>query len=221
MYTETTDFLLKLILKALFWVFAILLVFILFANIWIVGSTRGQLFELDELDTTSFSNSTLLVLGTSHKTMDGEANLFFKERIKTANRLFIEGFVNQMVLSGDHITKYYNEPAVMRNQLVELGVPDSILITDDGGVRTLDSVIRCKQVFNVDEVIIVTQKFHAYRALFISNYYELPAIVVATKPVDSSNKYWVLVREILARPLAVLDLYVFHRKPRFNKAIIN
>jgi SanA protein len=96
----------------------------------------------------------------------------------------------------------------MRNQLVELGVPDSILIADDGGVRTLDSVIRCKQVFNVDDVIIVTQRFHAYRALFISNYYNLPAVVIATKPVDSSNKLWVLFRETLARPLAVLDLYV-------------
>ena len=212
---------LKLIIKTLFWIFTILLVFILFANVWIVGSTRGQIFDLDELDTTTAGHSTLLVLGTSHKRMDGEANLFFRERIKTANRLFTEGFVNQMILSGDHITKYYNEPAVMRNQLVELGVPDSILITDDGGVRTLDSVVRCKQVFNVDEVIIITQKFHAFRALFISNYYDLPAIVVATEPVDSSNKYWVLIREILARPLAVLDLYVFHRKPQFNKAIIN
>ena len=126
-----------------------------------------------------------------------------------------------MILSGDHITKYYNEPSVMRKYLVELGVPDSILIADDGGVRTLDSVIRCKQVFQVDDVIIVTQKFHAYRALFISNYYKLPAIVVMTKPVESSNKYGVLMREVLARPLAVLDLYVFHRKPLYNKAIIN
>ena len=69
--------------------------------------------------------------------------------------------------------------------------------------------------------IIRTQRFHAYRALFISNYYDLPAIVVATNPVESSNKFRVIVREVLARPLAVLDLYVFHSKPQYNEAIIN
>jgi SanA protein len=200
---------------------AVLLVFILFSNIWIVGSTTNQVYESDGLNLAENTEATLLVLGTRHKTMEGGDNLFFKERIRTANMLYNLGFVDRMILSGDHIAKYYDEPSAMRAYLVEFGVPDSILVADDGGARTLDSVIRCKQVFNVDDVIIVTQRFHAYRALFISNYYEMPAIVVATKPVESSKKYRVLAREILARPLAVLDLYVFHRKPQYNEAIIN
>lgn len=203
------------------WISAVLLVFILFTNIWIIGSTQKQVYESDRLSLADSTETTLLVLGTSHKTMAGDDNLFFKERIMTANMLYNLGFVDRMILSGDHIAKYYNEPSVMRRKLVELGVPDSILIADDGGARTLDSVIRCKQVFNVDDVIIVTQRFHAYRALFISNYYDLPAIVVATNPVESSNKFRVLAREVLARPLAVLDLYVFHSKPQYNEAIIN
>ena len=197
------------------------MVFIIFTNIWIVGSTKSQVYKVGELDSLTYANATLLVLGTSHKTMAGEPNLFFRERIRTANNLYVNGLVGRMILSGDHITKYYNEPSVMRKQLVDLGVPDSILVADNGGIRTLDSVIRCKQVFEEDDVIIVTQQFHAYRALFISNYYKLPAIVVSTKPADSVNKYWVLAREILARPLAVLDLYVFHRKPLYDKANIN
>ena len=212
---------LKLVIKSLLWISAVLLVFILFTNIWIIGSTQKQVYESDRLSLADSTKTTLLVLGTSHKTMAGDDNLFFKERIMTANMLYNLGFVDRMILSGDHIAKYYNEPSVMRRNLVELGVPDSILIADDGGARTLDSVIRCKQVFNVDDVIIVTQRFHAYRALFISNYYDLPAIVVATNPVESSNKFRVLAREVLARPLAVLDLYVFHSKPQYNEAIIN
>ena len=212
---------LKLIIKSLLWISAVLLVFILFTNIWIIVSTQKQVYESDGLSLADSTETTLLVLGTSHKTMAGDDNLFFKERIMTANMLYNLGFVDRMILSGDHIAKYYNEPSVMRRNLVELGVPDSILIADDGGARTLDSVVRCKQVFNVNDVIIVTQRFHAYRALFISNYYDLPAIVVVTNPVESSNKFRVRVREVLARPLAVLDLYVFHSKPQYKTAIIN
>ena len=128
------------------WISAVLLVFILFTNIWIIGSTQKQVYESDRLSLADSTETTLLVLGTSHKTMAGDDNLFFKERIMTANMLYNLGFVDRMILSGDHIAKYYNEPSVMRRNLVELGVPDSILIADDGGARTLDSVIRCKQV---------------------------------------------------------------------------
>ncbi len=60
----------------------------------------------------------------------------------------------------------------MRSSLLESGVPENILVTDDGGMRTLDSVIRCKEVFEEDKILIITQRFHAYRALFISNYYK-------------------------------------------------
>jgi SanA protein len=130
------------------------------------------------------------------------------------------GIARKIILSGS-TTKYYNEPQAMRNSLAELGVPDSILITDDGGMRTLDSVVRCKELFNQDEIIIITQRFHAYRALFISNYYELDAVVVITQPLASPNSLGVLLREFMARPLAVLDLYVMHSKPKFETAIIN
>ena len=109
----------------------------------------------------------------------------------------------------------------MRNSLAKLGVPDSILITDDGGLRTLDSVVRCKELFKKDSIVIITQRFHAYRALFISNYYDVDAVVVITQPLASPNSIGVLLREFFARPLAVLDLYVMHSKPKFKTVIIN
>ena len=199
------------------WVFAITVVFIFFANVWIIGSTRSQIYDKQDLD---FEARTALLLGTSYNTVEGEKNQFFHDRIITVSKLFQLGRVKEIILSGS-TTKYYNEPLAMRNSLAELGVPDSILITDDGGMRTLDSVVRCKELFNKDKIVIITQRFHAYRALFISNYYEVDAVVVITQPVASPYSTGVLLREFFARPLAVLDLYVMHSKPKFKTVIIN
>ena len=198
-------------------VFAVVLVFVLFANVWIIGSTRSQVLNNQGDDLES---RTALLLGTSYNTVEGEKNQFFHDRITTVTRLFELGLAKEIILSGS-TTKYYNEPVAMRNSLTELGVPDSILIADDGGLRTLDSVVRCKELFNKNKIIIITQRFHAYRALFISNYYKLDAVVVITQPVASPNSMGVLLREFFARPLAVLDLYVMHSQPKFKTVIIN
>jgi len=199
------------------WIFAINVVFVLFANVWIIGSTRSQIYDKQDLD---FESRTALLLGTSYNTAEGEQNQFFHDRIITVAKLFELGLAKEIILSGS-TTKYYNEPLAMRNSLAELGVPDSILITDDGGMRTLDSVVRCKELFNKDKIVIITQRFHAYRALFISNYYEVDAVVVITQPVALPNSTSVLLREFFARPLAVLDLYVMHSKPKFKTVMIN
>ena len=197
--------------------FSTVLVFILFANVWIIGSTRDQVIEIEDLDLDS---RTALILGTSYNTVEGETNQFFQDRMITASVLYKLGTVSDIILSGS-TTKYYNEPLAMRNSLSELDVPASILIDDDGGLRTLYSVVRCKEVFNKKEIIIITQRFHAYRALFISNYYGIDAVVVITQPVAADDSSGVLLREFLARPLAVLDLYVMHSKPKFETVLIN
>ena len=193
-------------------------VFILFSNVWIIGSTQDLIYNEDDLREAP---TTVMLLGTSHKTMDGNDNPFFYERIKTATSLYQLGNIEKIILSGDHETRYYNEPRAMRTALVNSGVPDTILVSDGGGIRTLESVIRCKQVLKINEVIIVTQRFHAYRALFISKYYNLNAVVVITKPVPFSDSFAVLMREVLARPLAVIDLYLFNHLPDSKKARIN
>ncbi len=200
------------------WLLSIVAVFVVFANLWVVGSTREQVMEKMP---GAGQPTVLLLLGTSHKTMTGDDNLFYQQRITTAFTLYKAGYINRIILSGDHRTKYYNEPLVMRKSLVALGVPDSVLLADDGGVRTLDSIIRCKELFGVDEIIVVTQRFHAYRALFISNYYKIKAIAMVPETATDIPVFGVLLREFFARPLAVLDLYLLHRRPEFKHAVIN
>jgi SanA protein len=204
-------------LQIVVWIFVLVLVFVLFANVWIVGSTRNQVISVQDI---TLEPRAALLLGTSYNTSRGEKNPFFHDRIIVAARLFKKGLINQMILSGSK-TKYYNEPHAMRHSLIELGVPDSILINDDGGVRTLDSIVRCKEVFNRHKIIIVTQRFHAYRALFISNYYNLDAVVVISQPATSPTYKGVLIREFFARSLAVLDLYALHSRPKFKTLVVN
>jgi SanA protein len=206
----------KIVIRIIIWLLSVIIVFVVFANVWVVGSTRSQVFSEAKID---IEPRTVLVLGTSSKTIGGNGNPFFYERINTTRRIYQAKLAQKIILSGSK-TKYYNEPLSMRKALVEAGIPDSLLISDSGGERTLDSIVRCKLLFKKNDIIIITQKFHAYRALFISNYYKMNAVVVVTQPADLDILPGVLFREIFARPLAVVDLYILHRKPHFETVVI-
>lgn len=181
------------------------------ANWWVIKSTEDKvLTDISMLN----GRSVALVLGTSNKLRNGSANPYFENRIKAAAELFKEGKVSHFILSGDNRSKYYNEPVLMRKALMLLGVPDSVITLDYAGLRTLDSIVRSKEVFGQDKILIITQSFHSYRALFISNYYHIDALaLVALEPVSEAS-IAVYVREYLARTKAVLDLYVLNTAPR-------
>ncbi len=191
---------------------ALILTFILLlavCNFWIVKSTESKVYsDLSKLP----DHRVGLVLGTSHRTVNGGPNPFFDNRIKTAAELYRLGKVDHFILSGDNSTRYYNEPVEMKKALVRTGVPASAVTLDYAGLRTLDSVVRSKEIFGQNKITIITQSFHSYRALFISDYYDIEAVaMVAEDPVDQTFR--VQVREYLARARAVLDLYILKTAP--------
>ncbi len=192
-------------------VFVIVSIFVLFANIWVVSSTEDQILT----DFKSLPDSSVaLVLGTSHKLTNGLPNPFFEDRIFSAASLYKEGKATHFLLSGDNRTKYYNEPEEMKKALIKTGVPASAITLDYAGLRTLDSVVRSKEIFGQNKIIIVTQPFHCYRALFISRYYNIDAVALlpsATSPALTTN---LNVREWFARAKAVLDLYILKTPPK-------
>jgi SanA protein len=110
---------------------------------------------------------------------------------------------------------YYNEPWEMRKALIAEGVPESAITLDYAGLRTLDSVVRSKKIFGQDKITIITQPFHSYRALFISNFYHIDAVAMVTEESGVDESVKLRVREYFARTKAVLDLYVFKTAPRF------
>jgi SanA protein len=185
---------------------------ILSANVWIVQSTSQHVFrDIGELP----DHRVALVLGTSNKTVTGNSNPYFEKRMAMAAELFRMGKIDHVIVSGDNRSRYYNEPMEMQKALIKLGVPQTAITLDFAGLRTLDSVVRCKEIFGQDRITIITQPFHSYRALFISSFYNIEAVAMVTDEPDSDYTARVRVREYLARTKAVLDLYVLRTSPRF------
>lgn len=190
----------------------LLVSFFLLSNIWIVRSTRTRVFS----DLSKVPHHRIaLVLGTSHRTSKGNPNPFFEKRIETAAELYNKGKIDHLILSGDNRTIYYNEPMAMLKALLKKGVPASAITLDYAGLRTLDSIVRCKMIFGQNKFIIITQPFHSYRALFISKYHDINAIAMVAEEPDFEYSVKVRIREYLARTKAVLDLYVLKTPPKF------
>jgi SanA protein len=208
----------KKIFKISLIIFFVAFLFVLVCNIWVVNSTINKIYtSLDEIP----ANDVALVLGTSKYSRTGHSNLFFQSRMEAAARLYKGKKVKHFILSGDNSLSYYNEPKDMRNALIAKGVPDSVITLDYAGFRTFDSVVRSKKIFNQDSITIITQEFHSYRALFISNYYGIRAIAYASGTVPKGYSVITLIREYLARCKAVIDLYVLRKEPKFLGEQIN
>ncbi len=197
--------------KGVAFIFLLVFVFVLIANIWVVSSTEDKIL-------TDFKNlpdsSVALVLGTSNKLTNGLPNPFFEDRIISAASLYKEGKVVHFLLSGDNRTKYYNEPEEMKKALIKAGVPDNAITLDFAGLRTLDSIVRSKEIFGQNKIVIVTQPFHCYRALFISRYYNIDAVALLPSTASPTLTAKLNVREWFARAKAVLDLYVLKTSPK-------
>jgi SanA protein len=147
--------------------------------------------------------------------VSGNVNPYFRNRIETAAQLYKTGKIDHLILSGDNRSMYYNEPIEMRKALIKLGVPTTAITLDYAGLRTLDSIVRCKEIFGQNRITIITQPFHSYRALFISRYYDIEAVAMVTDESDGEYSFRIRLREYFARTKAVLDLYVLKTSPRF------
>lgn len=193
-------------------IIAFLLGLLLFCNYWIVNSTKKQIYT----DINSVpSRKVGLVLGASKKTSRGTNNLYFTYRIQAAFELFKAKKVQYLLLSGDNHVKGYDEPSDMKEALIALGVPDSCIVLDYAGFRTLDSVVRSNEVFGEDSVTIISQEFHNQRALFIANKNNINAIGFNSKEVNKNYSFKTRFREYFARVKCVLDIYILYTSPKF------
>lgn len=211
---------LKMLFKALLIGALSMLLIVVACNIWIYSATADLVKDsIEEVPDKAIA----LVLGTSPKLMTGDPNPYFQERIAMAAELLKRGKVKHIIVSGDNRTKYYNEPIKMYNALLELGISKDQIELDYAGIRTLDSIVRCKEIFGQTDVIIITQPFHSYRALFISQYYDMDAVSLSITNIPSDFSYKVKLREYFARTLAIVDLYVLKTQPKFlgEKETIN
>lgn len=199
------------IIKWLSWLIFIILLFGSISFYWVENSTKENLFD-------SASDVPVckvgLVLGTSHYLGNGSENLYFSYRIDAAVKLFESKKVRKFILSGDNRVNDYNEPKEMRKALMSRGIPDSCLVLDYAGLRTFDSMVRCKDIFGQDSVIVVSQQFHNARSVFIAKKIGLTAFGFNAQKVTTQKALKIKVREFFSRIKCVLDLYVFKTKPK-------
>lgn len=197
------------------WLFILVLLCflsLLLCNSWINRSTVSQLYT----DSSAIpARKVGLVLGASKNTIRGTNNMYFTYRMQAAYELYKTGKVQYLLLSGDNHTEGYDEPTDMRDALIKLGVPDSCIVLDYAGFRTLDSVVRCKEVFGEDSITIISQEFHNQRAVFIANKSGVHAIAFNAQEVNKNYSLKTRIREYFARVKCVLDIYILHTDPKF------
>lgn len=186
--------------------------FIVLCNYWVESSAKAHIFNSsDQLP----SNDVALVLGTAPILADGGPNPYFETRMDAAADLYRSGKVRHLLLSGDNSRKEYNEPLAMREALEKRGVPSSAVTLDYAGFRTLDSVVRCREVFQKEKFTVVSQRFHNERALFIARAFDMPVVAYNAAEVVHFEQSSLLLREYLARVKAVLDVYLLRKQPKY------
>ena len=191
---------------------SILVLIVITSNIWINVYSSNYLYDdISKIETHDVG----VVLGTSNRLKNGRKNWFFEYRIRAAAELYHNKKVKYLVLSGDNSNDNYDEPGMMKTELVKRGVPECAITCDYAGLRTFDSMIRMKKVFGLNSFIIISQKFHNQRAVFIARKNNINAIGFNAKDLSGMNGIKTHIREYFARFKTVLDIYILNTNPKF------
>ncbi|MDO4545156.1 MAG: ElyC/SanA/YdcF family protein [Bacillota bacterium] len=161
----------------------------------------------------SIDPQCILVLGASVNN-DGTPSRMLKDRLDLAISLYHAGVAPKLLLSGDNGQVVYNEVNVMKNYAVNAGVPESDIFLDHAGFSTYESVYRSDYIFKVDSMVVVTQKYHMYRALYGCNRMDITALGATSDQKDYHGQDMREIREFLARDKDCIK-WIFKPKPTF------
>lgn len=196
-------------MKKRHWRNLIIILFALFVatswaiDYWVTSTTQQQLYsDLQAIP----KNRVGLVLGTSKWESTGVVNAYYKSRIDAAVELYNAGKIDFILVSGDNRSTHYNEPQTMKNDLIARGIPANKIYMDNAGVHTLDSILRCRDIFGQDHFTIISQEFHNERALFIANHKHINAIAYNAKEITGPITLKVKLREKFSRIKMMFEL---------------
>lgn len=180
-------------------------------NLLVAGKSSNYCFDSAS---DAPPNHVGLLLGTSPVLRNGKVNLYFKYRIDAAIELYRAGKVKYLLVSGDNSRSEYNEPLEMKNALIVRGIPENRIFLDYAGFRTLDSVVRAKEIFGQNTFTVISQKFHNERAVYLARHYDIEAIGFNAQDVSAYNGFKTRIREWLARVKVFVDLLT-NKQPKF------
>lgn len=196
----------------------IVLLFILtivIINLYIIISTKNKILKIDDIDSDNID--CIVVLGAGIR--QGGPSPMLEDRLLTAIELYDKKIAPKILVSGDHEYSDYDEVNVMKNYLIEKGIPSEDIFMDHAGLSTYDSIYRTKKIFKADKVVIVTQKYHLYRALYVAKSINLKSYGVSASRQSYAFQIKRDIREIAAR---VKDFFkcLFSPEPTYLGEVI-
>ncbi len=190
---------LKIIKRFMIVILIIALCLVAFAtgvNIYVHCKVNKQIITLEEAIKLS-DVDCIIVLGAS--VVDGDTpSLMLQDRLDTGIEIYYANISPKLLMSGDHGGLYYDEVNVMKNYAIGENVPSEDVFMDHAGFSTYESMYRAKEIFQAKKVIVVTQEYHLYRALYIADALGLEAYGIPTEDVSYSGQFVRDVREVLA-----------------------
>ncbi|RUR40934.1 SanA/YdcF family protein [Vreelandella populi] len=184
----------------------------LVGNVWVLTTTARY---IDKQVLECRSADVGIVFGTSHWTRSGLRNPHFHARMRTSATLVAEQRVLHLLLSGDNRTQAYNEPRAMWRDLHRRGVPAEQLTMDFAGFSTYDTLVRARDVFQLEQALLVTQSWHLPRAIFIGRSLGMDVTGCVAEDKPAAGEWRLRMREWVARVATLGDIYVWARKPYF------
>lgn len=184
---------------------------ILSINFYVILSTKKQIVEITDLKNNN-EYDCIIVLGAG--IWGDKPSPMLQDRLDEAIKLYKEGIAPKIIMSGDNGQEGYDEVNVMKTYAIENGIPSEDIFMDHAGFSTYESIYRAKEIFQVKKAIIVTQKYHLYRALHISNGLNIETYGIGADPRKYSGQIFRELREILARNKDFVQT-IFKIKPTY------
>lgn len=186
----------KRFIKIIIKIFLLLVVIAFAINIYVIASVKNQIIDIKEVSQNK--NDCILILGAGIRR--NKPSPMLEDRLSTGVEIYNATATKKILVSGDHTKEDYNEVAVMKEYLLEHGIPAENIFMDHAGISSYDSIYRAKKIYQADKIIIVTQKYHLYRSLYIAKKMGFDEVygVVADKK-RYTNQYKRDIREFFAR----------------------
>lgn len=189
----------------------VIVIVVLGINFFVKYSTKDQI--IDDSDYSNLNDiDCIIVLGAG--IWGDEPSPMLQDRLDQAIQLYIAGISDKIIMSGDHGREDYDEVNIMKSYAIEKGVPSEAIFMDHAGFSSYETIYRAKEIFEAKKVVIVTQKYHLYRTLYIANKFDLEAYGVGADPREYVGAIYRELREILARDKDFIKC-IFKPQPKY------
>lgn len=181
-------------------------------NLWVTGTVRERI--ITEEKAAELQNVDCIVVLGCQVRSDGTPSHMLEDRLKRAVSLYGRGAAPKLLMSGDHGTKGYDEVDAMKRYAVEAGIPSEDVFMDHAGFSTYETIYRAKEIFGAKKILVVTQQYHLYRAMYIAQAMDMEVYGVAADYRRYSGQLARDIREVLARAKD-FGMTIFWPKPTY------